>query len=36
MNAGTLDDVLRVHAARANRLLDIVGKEQMLEQLTRR
>jgi hypothetical protein len=27
---------LRVHAAQANRLLDIVGKEQVREQRTRR
>jgi CBS domain-containing protein len=32
----TLDDMLRVHAAQANRLLDIVGKEQVREQRTRR
>lgn len=32
----TLDDLLRVHAAQANRLLDIVGKEQVREQRTRR
>ena len=32
----TLDDMLRVHAAQANRLLDIVGKEQAREQRTRR
>ena len=32
----TLDDMLRVHAAQANRLLDIVGTEQVREQRTRR
>ena len=32
----TLDDLLRVHAAQANRLLDIVGKEQVREQRARR
>ena len=32
----TLDDILRVHATQASRLLDVVGKEQVREQRTRR
>jgi CBS domain-containing protein len=32
----TLDDMLRVHATQANRLLDVVSKEQVREQRARR
>ena len=32
----TLDDILRVHATQASRLLDVVGKEQVREHRTRR